>query len=432
MSNKSQKTHRLMFMIALIVAGEAVFVLPFQVARFFRPSVLELFDLTNTELGAAQGMYGILAMFSYFLGGPLADRFPARKLMATSLWLTAAGGLYMATLPGYRGAMLLWGFFGVTTIMLFWAALIRATRDWGGSDEQGRAYGLLDGGRGLFAALLASVAIFSFGIFFPDSSDTTSIEEKRQALRIVIFIYTIATALAGVFVWFVVSDAHAGGGSEHNQWRPGEENVWKHILHVLRIPAVWLQAIIVMCAYVGYKGFDNYSLYAVQGYGMNEIEAARMVAIAAWMRPFAAVAAGFLGDRFTISRMIMIVFAMLLGSDLFFAINTPVPGTAWVLLGNMLIAGAAIFSLRGLYFALFQEAKVPLAVTGTAVGLVSVVGFTPDIFVAYVAGIMLDRSPGLAGHQHFFFFMAAFAAIGMIASFITMRMLHPVSSTKGH
>jgi len=418
-----------MFMIGLIVAGEAVFVLPFHVARFFRPSVLELFDLTNTELGAAQGVYGILGVFSYFLGGPLADRFKARKLLATSLWLTAAGGLYMATFPGYRGALFLWGFFGVTTIMLFWAALIRATRDWGGSDEQGRAYGLLDCGRGLFAALLASVAVFVFALFFPDSYDAASFEEKRQALRIVILIYTIATALAGVFVWFVVYDSHPGGGSEYKQWRPGTENVWKHVLRVMRIPAVWLQAIIVMCAYVGYKGFDNYSLYAVQGYGMNEIEAARLVAIASWMRPFAAVGAGLLGDRFTISRMIVIVFAMLLGSDLFFALNTPVPGTAWVLLGNTLIGCAAIFGLRGLYFALFQEAKVPLAVTGTAVGLVSVVGFTPDIFVAYIAGILLDRSPGLAGHQHFFFFMAAFAALGLIASYITMRMLHPVSST---
>ena len=80
--------------------------------------------------------------------------------------------------------------------------------------------------------------------------------------------------------------------------------------------------------------------------------------------------------------------------------------------------------MRGLYFALFQEAKVPVAVTGTAVGLVSVLGFTPDIFVAYIGGVLLDRSPGLAGHQHFFLFLAAFAALGMIASYTIMRMLH--------
>ena len=34
------KLERVSFMIALIVAGEAVFSLPFHVARFFRPTVL--------------------------------------------------------------------------------------------------------------------------------------------------------------------------------------------------------------------------------------------------------------------------------------------------------------------------------------------------------------------------------------------------------
>jgi nitrate/nitrite transporter NarK len=89
-----------------------------------------VFSLTATELGAAQGVYGILAMLTYFPGGPLADQFPARKLLAVSLWLTAAGGLYMATFPDYRGALILWGFSGITTILLFWAAMIRATPDW--------------------------------------------------------------------------------------------------------------------------------------------------------------------------------------------------------------------------------------------------------------------------------------------------------------
>jgi hypothetical protein len=121
--------------------------------------------------------------------------------------------------------------------------------------------------------------------------------------------------------------------------------------------------------------------------------------------------------------MTVIAFALLLISDLFFAINSPLPATAWVLLVNTLLACSAMFGLRGLYFALFEEAKVPAAVTGTAVGIVSVLGFTPDIFVTYVGGVLLDRSPGLAGHQHFFWFLATFAAIGVLASFTLMRRL---------
>ncbi len=412
-------------MLGLIIAGEAVFLLPFNLTRFFRPTVLEVFQLTNTELGAAQGVYGILAMASYFLGGPLADRYPARKLLAMSLWSTAAGGIYMATFPGYQGALLLWGFYGVTTIFLFWAALIRATRDWGGHNDQGRAYGLLDGGRGLLAAILVSAGVVVLNLAFPDGSDAASFEEKQDALRIVIYGYTIVTAVTGVFVWFVISDGHPSGEPDLAEWKPHTEHVFKHIWRVLRIPAVWLQTLIVLCAYVSYKGSDNYVLFAVQGYGMDQVSAAQVVAIGAWLRPIAPLAAGLLGDRFNASRMTVILFLMLLASHLYFALSTP--AIVWVFISNALVGFTALFGLRALYFALFEEASVPPAVTGTAVGIVSVIGFTPDIFVAYIGGILLDRSPGYVGHQHYFLFLAAFAALGVVTSYALMRLLHPVA-----
>jgi nitrate/nitrite transporter NarK len=415
--------HRILYMLGLVLAGEAVYALPFHVTRFFRPTVLEVFDLSNTELGAAQAVYGIVAMLAYFPGGPLADRFPARKLLALSLWATAAGGLYMATMPGFHGALLVWGLFGFTTILLFWAALIRATRDWGGTDEQGRAFGLLEGGRGMLAAVLATMGAGLFGLLFPEGYASASFEDKKHALGLIIYGYTFVTAATGVFVWFVLSDGRPAGQAGQVHWNPENESIRKHILRVFRIPAVWLTSVIVACAYVAYKGFDNYALFAVEGYGLDEVEAAGIAAIGAWMRPVAALAAGLLGDRFLVSRMTVACFAVLLASQLFFAIHTPQPGVAWVLLTNILIGSSVIFGLRSLYYALFEESRVPTAVTGTAVGLVSVLGYTPDIFVSYTGGVLLDNSPGLTGHQHYLFFLAAFAAIGLVVSFILMRRL---------
>ncbi len=409
-------------MTALILAGEAVYALPFHITRFFRPTVLEVFDLTATELGAAQGIYGIVAMIAYFPGGPLADRFPARKLLAFSLWTTALGGVYMTGFPGYVGSIWLWAFFGITTILFFWAALIRATRDWGGGTAQGRAFGLLDGGRGLLAALLASAGVMIFSLTFPEDAATASLQEKQDALFQVIWGYTVVTALAGVFVWFAIPDTHPSEtqSTDHTS----DDTILIHILAVLKIPAVWMQAVILLCAYVAWKGYDNYSLFAVEAYGMNEVDAAAIVTIGAWLRPVAALGAGLLGDRFNISRMLAVSFLLLLGSNLFFAFTTPIAGAAWILMGNILIASTAIFAMRGLYFALFEEAKVPVVMTGTAVGLVSVVGYTPDIFVALVAGILIDANPGTTGHQHFFMFLSVFAGIGLAVSFILMRLLH--------
>jgi len=111
----------------------------------------------------------------------------------------------------------------------------------------------------------------------------------------------------------------------------------------------------------------------------------------------------------------------MVGSYLWFGLTEPVPSMPWILYANVLVTSAAVFGLRGIYFALFEEAAVPIGATGTAVGLVSVIGYTPDVFVALAAGWLLDRSPGVTGHQHFFLFLSIFAAVGLLASLLFRR-----------
>jgi predicted MFS family arabinose efflux permease len=64
---------RALYILVLILAGEMIFSLPFHTARFFRPTLLEVFGFSNTQLGDAFAIYGITAMLAYFPGGALAD-----------------------------------------------------------------------------------------------------------------------------------------------------------------------------------------------------------------------------------------------------------------------------------------------------------------------------------------------------------------------
>ena len=409
---------RWLIMVSLIITGEAVFALPYHVTRFFRPTVLEVFDLSATELGVAQGAYGVVAMIAYFFGGPLADRYPAHKLIAWSLWITALGGIYLATFPGYYGVMFVWGFFGFTTVFLFWAALIKATRAWGRLNEQGQAYGLLDGGRGLLAAVLASVGVWIFAIMFPDGYGSATMDDKRTVLTIVIYGYTAVTALTGFLGWFALRSLQAPPTEART-------NVLQNFWRVFRIRAVWLQTVVLICAYTSYKAFDQFGLFAVRGHGIDEIEAAQIVTIGAWTRPIAALLIGLLGDRFGISRMACVSFVLLIFSHGWFAFTGPELGTLSIILLNTLVTCIAIYGLRGLYFAMFQEGQVPLAVTGTAVGIVSVLGYTPDIYVAAVAGYLIDSNPGLAGFQHMFMILVGFAILGAVAALVFERTCKP-------
>ena len=142
---------------------------------------------------------------------------------------------------------------------------------------------------------------------------------------------------------------------------------------VMRRPIVWAQAGIIICAYCGYKGLDNYSLYAVQVLGMDEIEAAKFIATASYLRPVAAVAAGFVADRFSASRTIVATFLILTITYGSLAIAAPEASWLSIIYANILVSFFAVFALRGLYFALLSEIKTPKYVTGTTVGMVSFV-----------------------------------------------------------
>lgn len=392
-------------MATLVFAGELVFGLPFSTARFFRPTLLESFGFTNTQLGDVFAVYGVMAMAAYFPGGLLADRFSARFLLTVSLVATGVGGFYMVTYPGPLGMALLYGYWGVTTVLLFWAALIRATREWGGEKLQGRAFGILEGGRGVAAAIFATLGIAVLAWNLPDDVTLISNEERRAAFRSVILLYSFAAIATAVFTWLLIPPRkHAGDSSQ---------SLFQGAAVVLSRPLVWAQAVVIVCAYCGFKGLDNYSLYAVQVLDMDEVEGAQFSAYGAYIRPFAAIAAGLFADRWSASKTIGLSFIVLLLSYGMLSVALPVGSGLTVIYGNIFVSFFAVFALRGVYFALLEENKTPAFLTGAAAGMVSFVGYTPEIFFAPITGRILDATPGVGGHQNYFLFLTVVAAIGI-------------------
>jgi sugar phosphate permease len=399
--------HRFVFMLTLVLAGELIFGLPFHTTRFFRPTFLEVFGFSNTQLGDVFVVYGITAMLSYFPGGVIADHYSPRTLMTFSLFATAAGGLYMATFPGETQLTALFGFWGVSTVLLFWAAMISATREWGGDRSQGKAFGILDGGRGLVAAAFAVFAVAVFSLYMPADMALLSDTERRQGFRVVILLYSAATAVAGCLTWFVLPKS-LGAANTYIKPLAG-------MLAVLQRPIVWAQALVVVCAYCGFKGSDNYSLYAVQVLGMDEVAGAKFTAYASYLRPVGALIAGIVADRFSTSKVITVTFLVLVLS--YFLLATAIPSAVWtnIIFANLLITYFAVFALRGVYFALLQESKTPKHLTGSTVGLISLVGYTPDIFFAPIGGRILDSASVLVGHQRYFMFLTGIAIVGVLA-----------------
>ena len=114
----------------------------------------------------------------------------------------------------------------------------------------------------------------------------------------------------------------------------------------------------------------------------------------------------------------MALFIVLLLGFLTFAF---LPGTTgWIpaMVFNLVIVSMAVFGLRGIYFALVHTSGIPFRVTGVAVGVISMIGLSPDIFMPLLGGMLLDTYHGAEGYQYFFLFVCGMCCLGIIATLL--------------
>ena len=337
-------------LILIILAGESVFFLPFVIQRVFRPTFLDVFELTNYELGICFSIYGLVGLFSYFFGGTLADKFSPRILMALALIFTALGGVWMTNYPSYTELKWLYGYWGFTSIFLFWGAMIKQTRIWGGAKNQGIAFGFLDGGRGLVAAVLSSVGILIFAHYIRDATDLT-LSERREAFNGVLVFTSVFVGGIGILVFFFLDK----NGEPDTSTDASQVFVWSDFMKVMKMPPVWYLTMIVFCAYMGYKVTDIFSLYAKEVMQYDEIAAAGIGSILLYLRPVVGVIIGLLADRTQGSFVILIAFIMMLTGSIFFASGIVNPELNSLFFMGVTLSAVGIYALRALYFSIMQE-----------------------------------------------------------------------------
>ncbi len=413
MQLETTKKQPLYVIILLILAAEAVFILPFVLQRIFRPTFLETFAINNEQLGYCFSVYGIIALFSYLFGGPLADKFHPKNLISAALLLTALGGIYLATFPSLENLRWLYGYWGFTTIFLFWAAMIKATRIWGGKNKQGIAFGFLDGGRGLVAAAFGSVGVIIFSLFIDVDISETSLVERQYAFKQVILTCSAIVGFIAILVYFFLKPLK-GDNSIKSDSAFFDLSSFKILL---KIPSIRLLMLIILCAYTGYKASDLFTLYAKDVMGYDAIKSASVGTSLLYVRPIIGVFIGFMADRTRASLWLIIGFLLTTLSSIVFALGIIDDSTTLLFIINILLMAIGVYSCRVLYFATLEEAKIPIALTGTAVGLVSIVGYTPDIFSGPMFGILVDNPDKVAGLQNAFLVLAGFSLVGMFASF---------------
>ena len=390
-----------------MLAAESIYILPYVLARVFRPTFLDVFNLTNLELGGLFSIYGVVAFFSYLYGGVLADRYSPRKLLSISLIFTSLGGLIMMTYPSYLIMQLLFAYWGFTTVFIFWAPMLKATRAIGGVKMQGKTFSFLDGGRGVVASSIGLIGVLIFSVLITEDVSSLTLSEKQEVFKYVIGASSLIVFIIGIVVYAYLKielkdDEKIG-------------NI-KSLLELAQLKSVWLISFIILCAYMGYKITDVYSLYASEVMLFDEINAARVGALQQYLRPIVCISVAFFTDKNgNINNILIGFFVMMLGSILFASGLIKVSMNILFFI-SLIIVATGTYAIRGLYFSILKDGKIPYILSGTAIGLISIVGYSPDIFATPLYGYLLDNFPGIRGHQYVYLILFISSIVGIYVS----------------
>ena len=404
------KLRRWFVMTVLCFSGGIIFMLPFLREVYYIP-MQQAFGYNNTQMGVLISVFGAVSLLTYFPGGWLADRFSPRKLMASSLLGTGLAGLYFATYPSYYISIAIHAFWGACISLVFWGAMIKATRNWAPAEEQGRAFGILESGRGVSEVVSSTLflAIFAW------------LGSNAGALSTVITLFAITNILLALLAWLILEDAH---DTTYEADHSGNAKVGvQEVIAVLKMPVVWLISLVVLTAYSAYWGSYYFAPYTTDAYALSVVIGASIGVGRMWLKPLAALSAGIIADRIGVSKTVVGFFIVMTLCFLLFGL---LPGGSGMIvrvlmLANVAIVSIAIFALRGIYFALLDEGGIAPAVTGTAAGVISAIGFTPDVFMPLVGGVLLDNYPGALGYRYYYLLIAVMCAVGTLAAYSIMQ-----------
>lgn len=394
------KLRKYLSILALSLAGGSIYLIPY-IRYVFYDHQIAAMGITNQQLGLLTTIYAVGCMSLYIPGGIIADRSSTKKCILLSLGSTSLLTLVYAFFNSYAISLVIWFLFAFTTTFVFWGSLFKTIRLIADETEQGFMFGLYYLGNGLFGALVNGVAIWAMRF---------STDMNRQFFYAVI-IYALSTTLAAIMVWLIIKDDKEGA-----QELKVNEFKFAQVGDLMKNPVLWIFSFIILAGYAVYSSTSYFTPYLTEVYGISPEESGILSIFRTYIFYVFAPLSGILADKVfkSTSKWFMILFSIL--AALFAGVMLlPSHVSTTVVSMYSLLPGMFGLALYGIVFSIAEETRIPAAVMGTAVGIASIIGYTPDFFMATLFGTWLDKY-GAAGYRYIFIFLLSVCLVGLLAS----------------
>lgn len=379
------------------------------VLHAFYVPMQEFMGLSHTQIGTAMSIAGLISTFSFLAAVFFTDRISKKILIPIALIGTGLLGVALSTFPSYGLFLLIYCLLAVFADMMFWPTMLKTVRMLGNEDEQGRMFGILEGGRGLVDTITAFPAL---GIF-------AAMGSNKAGLRAAILFYSAVPIVIGIVSYILLEPDEITYRKRSRKEENQDKTEKLGVLAALKNPKIWLVSFNVFAVYSVYCGLTYFIPF------LKEIYALPVVLVGAYgiinqygLKMLGGPIGGYITDKVlhSATKFLKIVFLITGCALLVFSF---LPHDRMNVYVGMLLAlsiGACVFSMRAIFFAPMDEIHVPREITGSAMSIGAFIGYLPGAFMYSVYGSILDNNPGLTGYRIVFIIMAVLAGCGFILS----------------
>lgn len=377
----------------------------------FEVSILQTYGIDAQQLGQLYSMLGIIYIITYLPSGWLADRVAPRILMSFSLAAAGLLGIWFSTVPSFTVLLIIFSGWGLAAGLTFWAALIKATALLAAPSEQGRFFGILEAGRGLVEAILASIALTIFAYYTQNLGQDT-----QTGLNKVVWMYIGCMLLLAPTSFFLLNEGKSNEtGSNQLHPNQSDRSMWEDLKIIGARVEIWLCGICILTGYQLFWATYSFSAYLQNVYGLTAVTVGSITVAKLWMRPIGAGIAGFVGDFLNREKVLggLLVFGSLALSSLAFL---PASASATLLLMVVLLIGLLTYAIRGIYWATLESCGISNKIKGLAIGVLSLVGYSPYIYLPSLRATLIDEHPPQIGYGYYYGIIACMGIIGAFAA----------------
>ena len=392
-------------LVVLISMGSSIIYAPMYLKNVFYDPLMQALGATNADLGLMVSAYGIAAMICYLPSGIVADKFRMRTLAWLGFLATAVLVFVYATLPSVQICLILFVLMGVTSILVWWGTRFKVIRLCCEENEYASKIGV---SYSIYGVTGLVIGLINAGII-------AAISGSAGVQAMLIFL-GVMIAILGVVSYFIIPDFKGEINKDAKLFSVSEA------LQAVKHPGVIWACVAYFCVYAVYQGATYTTPYLTQGFNAD----GNLVNVVGLIRTYgigliAGPVIGYIATKIkspskTILGGFILSIAVLVGFILF----PQDPSGAMVASILVVVFGFTTYGAFSIGSSPLSEVKIPMAIFGTASGLLSVIGFLPDVFIHTWYGGMIDAQ-GTAAFSSIFGFEIMFGVIGCIALVMLLR-----------